>query len=112
MYFRQAAFHLQPNFIGPAFDVEWKTFAAKLAQQQDTTVIPFFFHGRNSVLYQMARRMSVTLGYSLMFREICKQMNSEVHVTMRAPIQSDALSALTTRQEIIEFLRNRTYGEK
>ena len=103
---------LAPNFIGPAFDVEWKTFAAKLAQQQDTTVIPFFFHGRNSVLYQMARRMSVTLGYSLMFREICKQMNSEVHVTMRAPIQSDALSALTTRQEIIEFLRNRTYGEK
>ena len=103
---------LAPNFIGPAFDVEWKTFAAKLAQQQDTTVIPFFFHGRNSVLYQMARRMSVTLGYSLMFREICKQMNSEVHVTMRAPIQSDSLSALTTRQEIIEFLRNRTYGEK
>lgn len=103
---------LAPNFIGPAFDVEWKTFAAKLAQQQDTTVIPFFFHGRNSVLYQMARRMSVTLGYSLMFREICKQMNSEVHVTMRAPIQSDALSALTTRQEIIEFLRKRTYGEK
>ena len=103
---------LAPNFIGPAFDVEWKTFAAKLAQQQDTTVIPFFFHGRNSVLYQIARRMSVTLGYSLMFREICKQMNSEVQVTMRAPIQSDALSALTTRQEIIEFLRNRTYGEK
>ncbi len=103
---------LAPNFIGPAFDVEWKTFAAKLAQQQDTTVIPFFFHGRNSVLYQMARRMSVTLGYSLMFREICKQMNSEVHVTMRAPIKSDALSALTTRQEIIEFLRSRTYGEK
>ena len=103
---------LAPNFIGPAFDVEWKTFAAKLAQQQDTTVIPFFFHGRNSVLYQMARRMSVTLGYSLMFREICKQMNSEVQVTMRAPIQSDALSALNTRQEIIEFLRSRTYGEK
>ena len=103
---------LAPNFIGPAFDVEWKTFAAKLAQQPDTTVIPFFFHGRNSVLYQMARRMSVTLGYSLMFREICKQMNSEVQVTMRAPIQSDALSALTTRQEIIEFLRGRTYGEK
>ena len=103
---------LAPNFIGPAFDVEWKTFAAKLAQQQDTTVIPFFFHGRNSVLYQMARRMSVTLGYSLMFREICKQMNREVQVTMRAPIKSDALSALTTRQEIIEFLRSRTYGEK
>jgi len=101
---------LAPNFIGPAFDVEWKTFAAKLAQQHDTTVLPFFFHGRNSVLYQMARRMSVTLGYSLMFREICKQMNGEVNITMRRPIFSHELSHLTTRQEIIDFLRRRTYG--
>jgi putative hemolysin len=102
---------LAPNFIGPAFDVEWKTFAAKLAQQPNTTVIPFFFHGRNSVLYQMARRLSVTLGYSLMFREICKQMNKEVHVTMRAPVHSHELSVLNTRNDIIEFLRNRTYGK-
>lgn len=101
---------LAPKFIGPAFDSEWKTFAAKLAQQKDTTILPFFFNGRNSVIYQMARRMSVTLGYSLMFREICKQMNGMVNVTMRSPITQAELQDFKTRQEVIDFMRQRTYG--
>ena len=101
---------LAPKFIGPAFDSEWKTFAAKLATQQDTTILPFYFNGRNSVLYQMARRMSVTLGYSLMFREICKQMNKQVDVTMRKPITNADLEAFSTRQDVTDFMRKRTYG--
>lgn len=101
---------LAPKFIGPAFDSEWKTFAAKLATQQDTTILPFYFNGRNSVLYQMARRMSVTLGYSLMFREICKQMNKKVDVTMRKPITNADLAAFSTRQDVTDFMRKRTYG--
>lgn len=101
---------LAPKFIGPAFDSEWKTFAAKLATQKDTTILPFYFNGRNSVLYQMARRMSVTLGYSLMFREICKQMNKKVDVTMRKPITNADLAAFSTRQDVTDFMRKRTYG--
>lgn len=101
---------LAPKFIGPAFDSEWKTFAAKLATQQDTTILPFYFNGRNSVLYQMARRMSVTLGYSLMFREICKQMNKQVDVTMRKPITNADLAAFSNRQDVTDFMRKRTYG--
>lgn len=102
---------LAPNLIGPAFDSEWKTFAAKLAQTKDTTIVPFFFDGRNSVIYQAARRMSVTLGYSLMFREICKQMNRQVKVTVRTPIKNTELDAFATRGDITEFLRRRTYGQ-
>ncbi len=101
---------LAPNFIGPAFDSEWKTFAAKLALSTDTTILPFYFDGRNSVIYQMARRLSVTLGYSLMFREICKQMNGCVNVTFRTPITADELGSFASRHEITDFLRRRTYG--
>lgn len=102
---------LAPNLIGPAFDSEWKTFAAKLAQTKDTTIVPFFFDGRNSVVYQAARRVSVTLGYSLMFREICKQMNRQVKVTVRTPINSKELYAFSNRNDITDFLRRRTYGQ-
>ncbi len=102
---------LAPNLIGPAFDSEWKTFAAKLAQTKDTTIVPFFFDGRNSVVYQAARRVSVTLGYSLMFREICKQMNRQVKVTVRTPINSKELDAFSNRNDITDFLRRRTYGQ-
>ena len=102
---------LAPKLIGPAFDSEWKTFAAKLAQTKDTTIVPFFFDGRNSVVYQAARRVSVTLGYSLMFREICKQMNRQVKVTVRTPINSKELDAFSNRNDITDFLRRRTYGQ-
>ena len=102
---------LAPNLIGPAFDSEWKTFAAKLAQIKNTTIVPFFFEGRNSVVYQVARRLSVTLGYSLMFREICKQMNRQVNVTIRTPLRSAELDQFETRNDMIDFLRQRTYGQ-
>ena len=101
---------LAPKFIGPAFDSEWKTYAAKLAQTKDTTILPVYFNGRNSVIYQMARRLSVTLGYSLMFREICKQMNGCVDVTFRTPIHTAELDSFANRNEITDFLRHRTYG--
>ena len=102
---------LSPNLIGPAFDSEWKTFAAKLAQTKNTKIVPFFFEGRNSVIYQAARRLSVTLGYSLMFREICKQMNRQVNVTVRTPLNSADLNQFATRNDMIDFLRQRTYGQ-
>ena len=102
---------LSPNLIGPAFDSEWKTFAAKLAQTKNTIIVPFFFEGRNSIIYQMARRLSVTLGYSLMFREICKQMNRQVNVIVRTPLNSVDLNQFATRNDMIDFLRQRTYGQ-
>ena len=102
---------LSPNLIGPAFDSEWKTFAAKLAQTKNTKIVPFFFEGRNSIIYQAARRLSVTLGYSLMFREICKQMNRQVNVTVRTPLKSADLNQFATRNDMIDFLRQRTYGQ-
>ena len=108
--FPAGAISLAPNFVGHAIDTEWKTFAAKLAMMANTTTVPFFFDGRNSVLYQMARRISVTLGYSLMFREICKMMGHSLTMHMRMPIQAEELASFGSRQAVTEFLRNRTYG--
>ena len=102
---------LAPNFVGKAFDTEWKSFAARLATMKDTTTLPFYFHGRNSIVYQVARRVSMTLGYSLMFREICKQMDKNIQVTLRQPILSSELNAFANRNDVTDFLRKRTYGE-
>ena len=69
--FPAGAISLAPKLFDEAIDAEWKTFTAKLPWPK-TTVVPFFFDGRNSLLYQLARRISVTLGYSLMFRKFAK----------------------------------------
>ncbi|MBL6595539.1 MAG: lysophospholipid acyltransferase family protein [Candidatus Puniceispirillum sp.] len=110
--FPAGAISLAPNFIGNAIDAEWKTFAAKLAQVPNTTTIPFYFDGRNTLLYQMARRVSVTLGYSLMFREICKKMGHSISICMRQPIHASTLSKFGTRTEVTEYLRRCTYGSE
>lgn len=108
--FPAGAISLAPNVVGKAIDTDWKTFAAKLAMTPDTITVPFFFDGRNSSLYQMARRISVTLGYSLMFREICKKIGHPITVHMRQPVHSDQLGMLGSRQAVTQRLRDLTYG--
>ena len=98
--------------IGKAEDAEWKTFAAKLASIENTTILPVFFEGQNSFSYMLARKMSQTLGYSLMFREICRRIGSRVDVTIRKPVTTDALKDFGSRNDITAYLRALTYGQE
>ena len=108
--FPSGGISLARNVIGPAQDDEWKTFAAKLAVMEDTTVLPFFFNGQNSLVYMAARKVSLTLGYSLMFREIVRRIGSTVDVTIRKPVHSSELARFGTRNEVTAYLRSLTYG--
>jgi len=107
--FPAGAISLSPNIVGAASDEPWKSFVAKLAMQPDTTTVPFYFEGRNSALFQIARKISLTLGYSLMFREICKRMGTELVVSMRPAIHSSELAEMANRNVVTQFLRRQTY---
>ena len=109
--FPSGAISLPKKIIGPAADSEWKTFAAKLAQIENTTVLPMFFNGQNSLSYVLARRVSQTLGYSLMFHEIRRRIGTSVDVHIRKPITPDELSQFSNRNDITSYLRAKTYGE-
>ena len=110
--FPAGAISLAPKLIDKAIDTDWKKFVAKMASVPDTIVQPFYFEGRNSLLFQCARRISQTLGYSLMFREIKRRIGSRLPVTMREPISSDALRQFDDRGEMTDYLRRATYGVK
>lgn len=110
--FPAGAISLAPKVIGKAEDAEWKTFAAKLASIENTTILPVFFEGQNSFSYMLARKMSQTLGYSLMFREICRRIGSRVDVTIRKPVTTDALKDFGSRNDITAYLRALTYGQE
>ena len=109
--FPSGAISRAPKVIGPATESEWKTFAAKLAQIEDTTILPVFFNGQNSISYMAARKMSQTLGYSLMFREIVRRIGTRVDVTIRKPINTSDLARFENRNEITAYLRALTYGD-
>jgi len=110
--FPAGAISLAPRVVDKAIDTEWKKFVAKMASVPDTTVLPFYFEGKNSVLFQIARRISQTLGYSLMFREIKRRMGTILPVIMRKPISSDQLAQFDDRGKMTDYLRRATYGVK
>ena len=108
--FPAGAISLSPHLVDKAIDTEWKTFVGKMASLPDTLIMPFYFEGRNSLLFQVARRISLTLGYSLMFREIRRRMGSRLPVIMRKPIHSQELASFKDRTQITDYLRHRTYN--
>ena len=108
--FPAGAISIPRGFFGTAIDTNWKTFAAKLANIENTTVLPVFFEGKNSLTYTTLRKVSVTLGYSLMFREVRRRINTTIKATMRKPIPHDKIKSFGNRNELMAFLREKTYN--
>ncbi len=109
--FPSGGISLAPRIFGTAQDTQWKTFAGKLAQIPDTMILPIFFSGQNSLSYMAGRKISQTLGYSLMFREICRMIGQEIKITIRKPVHSASLKSFKDRNEITGYLRALTYGQ-
>ena len=82
--FPSGAISRAKRFVDKAVDPIWKKFVAKLATQPGTQVLPFFIEGQNTPVFQFAIQCSQTLGYSLMFREICKRMYRPINIHFNA----------------------------
>lgn len=107
--FPSGAISRAKRFVDKAVDPMWKKFVAKLAIQPETQVLPFFIEGQNTPIFQFAIHCSQTLGYSLMFREICKRMYRPVNITMRPIITAKMLADINDRNKLVDTLRNITY---
>ena len=94
---------------GQAVDLAWAPFTAKLIRMSKATVVPVFFTGQNSRLFQLASHMSLTLRLSLVFRETARRIGTDLPVRVGKPIPFSEIEHLTDRNEMIGELRKRTY---
>ena len=92
-----------------ATDAEWKNFAARLIMSAKCPVVPVFFAGQNSRLFQIASHISLTLRLSLFFKEVYDKIGSEIHLRIGVPIPYKDMEGLD-RNELMDFLRSRTYA--
>lgn len=91
-------------------DPTWRNFTAKMISRSDARVVPLFFDGTNSRLFQIASHLNVNLRMGMMIREFRSRLNSDVDVTVGAPIERAVLDTL--RQDpnaMMDFLRKATY---
>lgn len=94
---------------GPAVDLPWAPFTAKLLRMSQATVVPVFFVGQNSRLFQLASHMSLTLRLSLVFRETARRIGSRLKVRVGAPIPFSEIAHIEDRAELVAELRKRTF---
>jgi len=93
-----------------AVDAEWKKFTARLITQARAPVVPFFFAGQNSRLFQLASHISMTLRLSLLFKEVHDRIGSEVHVRVGEVVPFERLANISDRQAFMNHLRLMTYA--
>jgi putative hemolysin len=96
--------------LGRAVDLDWKTLTAGLVLGSDADVLPVFFHGQNSRLYQIAGNILQTLKLSLLFHEVVNKIGTTIDITLGEPIANARLQAIGDRQAVIDFLKAETYA--
>lgn len=63
------------TMFGNVVEGDWNPFTAKLIQKSGANVLPIFFPGSNSRLYQIANQISATLRQGLLIYEVVHAMN-------------------------------------
>lgn len=97
-----------PRLGQPVEDLEWKRFVVKLITQSQATVVPFFFHGENSFLFQLASHIHSSLRLGLLLYEVANKRNQPVRVTIGKPLAPADWQSIP-RNELLAFLHQTTW---
>jgi len=91
-------------------DPGWRHFTAKMIAKSDATVVPIFFTGHNSRLFQLASHLHSNLRLGLLIKEFRARIDEPVRIVVGAPLASTQLDALKSDpRAMMEFLRKATY---
>lgn len=93
-----------------AIDPAWGTFTAQLVRRSGAAVLPVYFHGQNSRLFQIASHIDRTLKLALIFREVGARIGSAVTASIGEVVPFEALAELGSDRQLIDALRARTYA--
>ena len=96
--------------FGRAVDLEWKLFVTKLIQMTQATVLPIYFHGQNSRLFQLASHMSLTLRLALIIHEVNRKAGTTIQVSIGDPMPYQTLASMRKRKELLSYLRTSIYA--
>ncbi len=97
--------------FGRPMDPGWRSFTARMIAKSEATVVPVFFDGHNSRLFQLMSHLHTTLRMGLLIKEFRARLNSPVDVVVGQPIPRAALDGYAgDARAMMEFLRETTYG--
>lgn len=99
-----------PSAFARAVDLPWKTFTARMIQVSRAQVLPIYFEGQCSPLFQIASRINLTLRLSLMIREFRRMVGGTLKAHVGAIIPSGELAPIKDRLELTRLLHARVHA--
>lgn len=92
-------------------DPGWRNFTAKMIAKSGATVVPVYFEGHNSRVFQIASHLHYTLRLGLLLKEFKARVDEPVRLVIGEPIMPAALEPLKGDPKMMmEFLRKATYA--
>lgn len=91
-------------------DPGWRSFTARMVAKSNATVVPLYFEGHTSRLFQIASHMHTTLRMGLLIREFRERVDTPVKVVVGNPIERAQMDPIARDSKaMMEFLRKSTY---
>lgn len=91
-------------------DRPWQPSIIRLIQQMKVPVIPIFFHGRNSLFFNILGMIDWRLRTLRLPKELFRKYGKEVRVSIGEPVSVEEQAACATTEELGQLLRERTYA--
>lgn len=96
-------------FLRP-LDPGWRRFTARMIDKSNATVVPVFFEGQNSKLFQVASHLHSNLRVALLLSEFRCRTDRPVKIAVGAPIGPETIRRFSDDpQALMDFLRRETY---
>jgi putative hemolysin len=97
--------------FGTPLDPGWRGFTARMVAKSDAAVVPIFFDGTTTRLFQLASHLHYTLRMGFLIREFKKRVDTPVRVVIGQPIDRAELDARQKdTKALMDFLRQETYA--
>ncbi|MEK9571997.1 MAG: lysophospholipid acyltransferase family protein [Paracoccaceae bacterium] len=97
------------TMFGKVVEGDWNPFTAKLIQKSGADVLPVFFPGANSRIYQIANQISATLRQGLLIYEVVHAMNKPQKPLIGNIIKQDEISSWKSDPRgFMKWLREKT----
>jgi putative hemolysin len=73
-------------------------------------VVPIYFHGQNSRLFQIASHISMTARLALLLHEVANKIGCSFSAEIGDVIPYEAMREIRERPVLTHFIRDRTYA--
>jgi putative hemolysin len=91
-------------------DPPWQMTAARFAMRHKAAVLPVFFQGRNSLLFNAAGSIHPLLRTLLLPREMIKRVGSTLSLKVGRPIEAGTFRLLGNAETATSYMRMRCYA--